>query len=132
MKKLNDIVAKLDIVQVIGSTDILISSIEFDSRRARPGRVFVAVKGTQVDGHDFIPQVEKSGSAAIVCQEFPLETNPSICYVKVMDSSKALAQLATAFYDFPSKALKLIGVTGTNGKTTIASLLYKMFTSLGL
>ena len=108
-----------------------IVSIEQDSRKVKPGSLFVAVKGTNVDGHTFIGQVIEAGATAIVCEELPSEINTKTTYIKVDDSNLALAMLASAWNGYPSEQLTLVGVTGTNGKTTIATLLYRLFTKLG-
>ena len=107
-----------------------ISSICFDSRKITQGALFVAVRGAQTDGHQYMQQVVEQGAAAIVCQEMPAHNLPIPCIV-VTDSKKALGQIASAFYGNPSQALKLVGVTGTNGKTTTATLLYRLFKELG-
>ncbi|HEY4797700.1 MAG TPA: UDP-N-acetylmuramoyl-L-alanyl-D-glutamate--2,6-diaminopimelate ligase [Bacteroidia bacterium] len=131
MKKLKDILYKAGLVEVVGSTDISVASICFDSRNAERGSLFIAVKGTQSDGHQFIPQVTGAGAAAIVCEKFPEKLNENVVYVKVADSEAALGIIASNFFENPSEKLKLVGVTGTNGKTTTATLLYRLFLSLG-
>ena len=109
-----------------------IRCIQFNSRKVEPGDLFVAVRGTQVDGHDYIPDAVAQGAAAIVCETLPAgDLNPEVSYVLVDDSARALALLAAAYYGHPSRKLKLTGVTGTNGKTTVATLLYDLFTALG-
>lgn len=131
MKQLKDILYKTGIVEVIGSTNVSISSVCFDSRKVSKDCLFVAVKGTQSDGHDFIEQAVKSNALAIVCEIFPANIEKDVTYIRVNNSSVALAFIATNFYDNPSSQLKLIGVTGTNGKTTIATLLFQLFKELG-
>ena len=131
MKKLKDILYKAGLVEVVGSTDISVSAICSDSRKVEKGSLFVAVKGTQSDGHKFISQVAEAGAVAIVCEELPKEKNKSVAYIKVSDSEAALGVIASNFFDNPSEKLKLIGITGTNGKTTTATLLYNLFLSLG-
>lgn len=121
----------LRIVEITGNPDVAISSVEFDSRRIAPGALFVATTGTAADGHQFISVAVQSGAIAIVCEQLPVELNPDVCYVKVENSAQALGHLASAWYDFPSSKLTLVGVTGTNGKTTIATLLYKLFSTMG-
>jgi len=131
MKKLKDILYKAGLVEVIGSTDVSVASICFDSRKTEKGSLFIAVKGTQSDGHKFIEQVTEKGSVAVVCEELPKQKNPNVTYIKVSDSEFALGIIASNFYDNPSEKLKLVGITGTNGKTTTATLLHHLFLSLG-
>lgn len=116
---------------MVGSTATPVGSIVFDSRRATGESVFVAVKGTQTDGHQYIQQVIEAGAKAVVCDHIPYDINPGVCYVEVPDSSEALGIMASNFYDNPSCSLTLIGITGTNGKTTTATLLYRLFLGLG-
>jgi len=108
-----------------------IVSIEQDSRKVKAGSLFVAVRGTNVDGHTFIPQVVEAGASAVVCESLPAEISNNVTYIKVDDCNLALAMLASAWNGYPSEQLTLVGVTGTNGKTTIATLLYNLFTKLG-
>lgn len=131
MNVLKDILYKVHIEAVQGSTDIAIHKIEFDSRKIELNDVFVAVRGTLSDGHDFIEKALNQGAIAIVCEELPSKIINGVTYVKVENSNEALAHLANNFYDNPSSKLRLVGVTGTNGKTTIASLLYQMFKKAG-
>ncbi len=131
MKSLKDILYKTAIVSATGSMSKSIGSIYFDSREVKKGGLFIAIKGTQVDGHTFIEEVIKRGAIAIVCETMPENLKDKITYVQVRNSSDSLGQIASNFYDNPSEELKLIGVTGTNGKTTIAKLLYDLFSLLG-
>lgn len=131
MKVLKDILYKVGIEAVHGTTDIAISKIEFDSRKVELNDVFVAIKGTLSDGHDYIQKALNHGAIAIICQEFPSVIVNGVTYIKVKDSNEALALLATNFYENPSEKIRLVGVTGTNGKTTIASLLYQLFKKAG-
>ncbi len=131
MMKLSRLLSVLNTEEVIGSTDKEITMITPDSRRVTQGAVFVAVRGTNVDGHSFIPVVSTSGVAAIVCEELPQYLESSITYVKVPNSAVALGFLASEWYDNPSRKLKLVGVTGTNGKTTTATLIYEMARLMG-
>ncbi len=122
MKLLKDILYKVGIEAVHGATDITISKIEFDSRKIELNDVFVAIKGTLSDGHHFIDKALSLGAIAVVCEEFPDVIVNGVTYVKVKDTNEALAFLAANYYENPSENIRLIGVTGTNGKTTIASL----------
>lgn len=131
MNILKDILYKVHIEAVQGSTDIAVNKVEFDSRRVELNDVFVAIRGTLSDGHDFIKKAVNQGAIAIVCEEFPSKIINGVTYVKVENSNEALAHLANNFYENPSSKLRLVGVTGTNGKTTIASLLYQMFKKAG-
>jgi UDP-N-acetylmuramoyl-L-alanyl-D-glutamate--2,6-diaminopimelate ligase len=131
MKLLKDILYKAGIVEVVGSTNLAITSLTFDSRNIEKDSLFIAVKGTQSDGHVYINDVIAKGAIAVLCEEFPAELNEKISYVKVLDSSAALGIVASNFYDNPSEKLKLVGVTGTNGKTTTVTLLFNLFKKLG-
>ena len=131
MKELKEILYQVRIEEVVGSTDIEIGEIQFDSRKVRDGDLFVAVKGTKMDGHQFIPEVIAQGAVAIVCEELPEKRSPEVTYVRTMDARLALAQLAANYYDNPSEKLNLVGITGTNGKTTSVSLLHSLFQKLG-
>ncbi len=117
--------------KLIGKTDIDIFDIQFDSRKIEPGSVFVATRGSASDGHSYISAAIVKGATAVVCEEIPAEIIPSTTYIKVDNSADALGKMASAWYGFPSSKLILVGVTGTNGKTTIATLLYKLFCELG-
>ncbi|HZH01618.1 MAG TPA: UDP-N-acetylmuramoyl-L-alanyl-D-glutamate--2,6-diaminopimelate ligase, partial [Flavisolibacter sp.] len=130
MKQLADILYKVPIKAVSGPTDIAVADIQIDSRKVQKGSVFVAVKGSSSDGHDFIGKAIASGATAIV-GETPYTPQSGITYVQVSDSAEAAGLMAHHFFDQPTYQLKLVGVTGTNGKTTIATLLYKLFTGLG-
>lgn len=131
MKLLSDIIYKVRLEEIIGSTHMAISSVTFDSRKVKKDSLFVATKGTAVDGHEFINKAIESGAIAIVCEELPENKNDSVTYVKVTDSSYALGIIACNFFDNPSEKLKLVGITGTNGKTTTVTLLFNLFKSLG-
>ena len=128
---LDDILQNVILQKVIGDTEISIKSIQFDSRKVESDSVFVATRGTASDGHQFIPMAIEKGAKAIVCEEIPAEINAEITYIMVANSADALGKMASAWYDFPSSKLTLVGVTGTNGKTTIATLLYQLFRQLG-
>ncbi|MBK0370377.1 UDP-N-acetylmuramoyl-L-alanyl-D-glutamate--2,6-diaminopimelate ligase [Flavobacterium agrisoli] len=131
MKILKDILYKVAIESVIGSTDVAVNKIDFDSRKIIGNDVFVAIKGTVSDGHDFITKAIELGANTIICEDLPETIVDAITYVKVKNANSALAFMAANYYDNPSAKLKLVGVTGTNGKTTIASLLYQMFSNAG-
>jgi UDP-N-acetylmuramoyl-L-alanyl-D-glutamate--2,6-diaminopimelate ligase len=131
MKLLSDILYKTGIVEVLGSTNIAINGIAFDSRKVERHGLFIAVKGETVDGHDFIDKAIELGAIAIVCERLPEVLKERVNYIKVKDSALALGYIASNFYDNPSNALKLVGVTGTNGKTTTVTLLYRLFMKLG-
>lgn len=131
MKLLSDILYKVRLEEVIGSTHMAIASVTFDSRKVKKGALFVAVLGTASDGHAFIQTAITNGAAAVVCEELPAEQVPNVTYVKVKDSSYSLGIIACNFFDNPSTNLKLVGVTGTNGKTTTVTLLFNLFKSLG-
>ena len=131
MKLLKDVLYKSGIESVSGSTDVNIVDVCFDSRTVREGSLFIAIRGTQVDGHEFMFTVVEKGAVAIVCEELPETLLTGITYVKVSNSALALAQIAANYYDNPSEKLKLVGVTGTNGKTTTVTLLFNLFRGLG-
>ncbi|MBU2972806.1 UDP-N-acetylmuramoyl-L-alanyl-D-glutamate--2,6-diaminopimelate ligase [Zobellia sp. B3R18] len=131
MKLLKDILFGASLTNVIGSTDVLVNAICFDSRKVKMDDVFVAIKGTVTDGHLYIAKAIDLGAKAIVCETLPEQTIDGVTYVEVKDGNTALAMMASNFYGNPSKNLKLVGVTGTNGKTTISSLLYQLFKKAG-
>ena len=128
---LRNILLDLEVIEQIGNLDISICDIVFDSRKVQEGSLFVAQRGTQIDGHNFIESAIKDGAKAIVLEQMPNEIQEGIAYIKVENSAKALAILARNYYDNPSSKLKLIGITGTNGKTTTVTLSYNLFKSLG-
>ncbi|WP_298237827.1 UDP-N-acetylmuramoyl-L-alanyl-D-glutamate--2,6-diaminopimelate ligase [uncultured Algibacter sp.] len=131
MIALKDILYKVTLNAVVGSTSIDVNAIEFDSRNVATGNVFVAIKGHVVDGHKYIDKAIEQGALAIICEALPPNLHEGITYVEVDNSGRALAVMASNFYDVPSENLKLVGVTGTNGKTTVASLLYQLFKKAG-
>ena len=131
MKKLKDILYKVAVESVYGSTDVTINALVFDSRKVSDDDMFIAIKGVVSDGHHYINDVIKNGATVIVCEDIPATIEQSIVYIIVKDTKKALAIMADNFYDNPSQHLYLVGITGTNGKTTIATLLYNQFKNAG-
>jgi len=131
MMELNKILAGIDVISFSGDKKKHIEKITFDSRNVSEGSLFVAVRGSQTDGHDYISNAVGSGASAIICEILPDSPDRKVCWIKVADSARALGKASSNFFGNPSTLLKLVGVTGTNGKTTIATLLYKMFTGLG-
>jgi UDP-N-acetylmuramoyl-L-alanyl-D-glutamate--2,6-diaminopimelate ligase len=128
---LSHILKDIEVKKVLGPTDICLSEITFDSRKVQHGTLFIAVRGTQSDGHDFIAGAIDLGAQAVVCEEIPDNQITGVTYVQVKDSAKALALLSSAWFGNPSYRLKLVGITGTNGKTTTITLLHRLFTTLG-
>jgi UDP-N-acetylmuramoyl-L-alanyl-D-glutamate--2,6-diaminopimelate ligase len=131
MMKLVEILKGIEVVSVSGTKNKVISGIEFDSRKVQKNSLFVAVKGYKTDGHNFISPALASGASAVICETLPENPEKTVCWIKTGDSAKALGLAASNFYGNPSSSLRLVGVTGTNGKTTIATLLYRMFIRLG-
>lgn len=131
MRALKDILYKVSLTSTIGDMEVAVKNIVFDSRKIEAEDVFVAVRGTQVDGHDFIELALDNGAKTIVCEDLPAEIRSGISYVQVVNTSRALGIMAANFFDNPSEKLKLIAVTGTNGKTTTVTLLYQLFMEMG-
>jgi UDP-N-acetylmuramoyl-L-alanyl-D-glutamate--2,6-diaminopimelate ligase len=131
VRELKDILYKVSLTSSYGDMNTLVKGICFDSRKVKEGFVFVAVKGTLTDGHDYIPKAEELGASVIVCEKLPGTINDKITYVTVRDSAHSLGVMASNYFGNPSEKLKLTGVTGTNGKTTTVTLLYKLFSALG-
>ena len=131
MKLLKDILYKVSVNAVYGDTNVKVAQVDFDSRKVVKDSLFVAQKGTSVDGHLYIDKAISLGATTIICEELPIRLEANITFIQVEDSNKTLAIIASNFYDNPSSKLKLIGVTGTNGKTTVASLLYQLFKKSG-
>ena len=129
--KLSELFNGIGFSEIIGYEEKTVTGIEFDSRLIKPGFLFVAQPGVISDGHKFISKSIENGATVVVCEQLPEEISSNITYIKVDDSNEALGKLASAFYNFPSQKLKVVGVTGTNGKTSIATLLYEMFLQLG-
>ncbi len=130
-KKLKEIIASVKVKQIIGDIDKTIDNVTNDSRKVAEGALFVAVKGVSIDAHTFIPAVIAAGATAVVCEDLPQDIDEKTTYIQVADSNIALAHIASAWYDHPSRKLKLVGVTGTNGKTTTATLLHEMAQLMG-
>ena len=131
MKQLNLLLANVRAIEIHNNHNAEVVSLTYDSRSVERGALFFAVRGTQSDGHNYIASAIERGATAIVCEQLPQQLNDAVCYVVVEDSNIAMAHIASAFYDNPSKELRLVGVTGTNGKTTTATLLYDMFMAMG-
>lgn len=131
MKLLSDILYKARLEEIIGSTHMAISSVTFDSRKVKKDTLFVATRGTATDGHQYIDKAIEAGAVAIVCEELPETQKENVTYIKVTDSTHALGFIACNYYDNPSRKIKLVGVTGTNGKTTTVTLLFNLFRTLG-
>ena len=128
---LDKLLQGVEVRSLVGDGTVAVGRLEFDSRKVVPDTLFFATRGTQADGHAYIPAAVAAGAAAVVCEELPAERPVGVTFVQVPDSTVALGQVASAFYGHPSRRLKLVGVTGTNGKTTTATLLYRMFRRLG-
>ena len=122
--RLHELLKYVTPVNMIGDAGIDITGVNIDSRKIEKGHLFVAIKGTQTDGHRFIPKALELGATAVLCEDMPEERQEGVTYVQVSSTEEAVGPVATVFYGEPSRHLKLVGVTGTNGKTTIATLLY--------
>jgi UDP-N-acetylmuramoyl-L-alanyl-D-glutamate--2,6-diaminopimelate ligase len=131
MIKIEDVLKGIKVISLSGERTSIISSIEFDSRRVSKESLFVAVKGSDTDGHEFINSAVTSGAVAVICERLPDILDEKVCWIKTDDSARALAYAASNFFGNPSSLLKLVGITGTNGKTTVATLMYRMFLQLG-
>ena len=129
--RLNELLKNVETLNIIGDVDVEITGVNIDSRRIEKGHLFVAIPGTVTDGHKFIPKAIELGATAVLCEKIPEEQTPEVTYVQVASTEDAVGKAATLFYGDPSRKLKLVGVTGTNGKTTIATLLYNMFRKFG-
>ena len=130
-KTIEKLISDIEVLQVTGDTSKMVTDVVCDSRLVTSGALFVAVRGVAVDAHQFLPQVARDGATAVVCETLPEVLSPQVTYIQVPDSTVALAHLASAWYDHPSSRLRLVGVPGTNGKTTIATLLYELARLLG-
>ena len=131
MKRLSELLDDVRVLEIENTLDPEIVGLEYDSRRVEVGTCFIAVVGVANDGHNYIDSAIERGARAIICQKMPKKRTNGISYVVVEDSNIAMAAMAAAIYDHPSEELRLVGVTGTNGKTTTATLLYDMFTAMG-
>ena len=131
MKVLNDILKDVQVLQVTGDVNAQVTGLCIDSRKAVAGMAFVAIKGTETDGHNYIAKAVENGVSIVICENMPAETATGVTYIKVKDSAQAAGLMAAAFYDYPSRQMQVVGVTGTNGKTTVATLLFKLFEELG-
>ena len=129
--KLNELLENVEVLNILGDTEVEITGVNIDSRKIEKGHLFIAIPGTQTDGHKFIPKAIEQGAVAVLCEYFPNKREPGISYIAVESTEDNVGKVATRFYGDPSTKLKLVGVTGTNGKTTIATLLYNMFRKLG-
>ncbi len=129
--KLSELLKNVSPIETVGSADKEIAGVSIDSRLVRDGHLFIAMKGTQVDGHKYIPKAIELGATAILLEDMPEDKTEGVTYIKVASTEDASGKVATAFYGYPSEKLQLVGVTGTNGKTTIATLLYNMFRKMG-
>ena len=130
--RINDLLREIQYTRVVlPKEEVEVNNVNIDSRLVEEGGLFIAIKGTQADGHAYIPAAEEKGATAIVCENMPEKQNPNIAYIVVPDAQAVAGKIATTFYGNPSQKLKLIGVTGTNGKTTIATLLYELFREMG-
>lgn len=130
MKTLNELLGNIKTLQVIGNNGVEVLALIIDSRKAENGCLFFAQKGTQTDGHAYIPQVVAAGAKVVVCEVVPEEQKEGVTYVKVENVATVIGPVAAAYFDYPSEGMKVVGVTGTNGKTTVATLLYKLFKQL--
>ena len=129
--KLNELLENVEVLNILGDTEVEITGVNIDSRKIEKGHLFIAIPGTQTDGHKFIPKAIEQGAVAVLCEYFPNKREPGVTYIAVESTEDNVGKVATQFYGDPSSKLKLVGVTGTNGKTTIATLLYNMFRKLG-
>jgi UDP-N-acetylmuramoyl-L-alanyl-D-glutamate--2,6-diaminopimelate ligase len=129
--KLDQVIKNIQVINQIGHSDLELTGINSDSRKIEAGHLFVAVKGTQADGHTYIPTAIKKGAVAVLCEDLPAELSENVTYIQVKDTEDAVGKAATAYYGDPTSKLELVGVTGTNGKTTIATLLYDTFRYFG-
>ena len=130
-KKLSELLAEVKTLEVKGNADVAVTGVVIDSRQVKEGYLFVAVRGSRVDGHEFVAKAVELGAVAVLCEELPAACAEGVTYVRVANTEQCVGEVASAFYGYPSKQLQLVGVTGTNGKTTIATVLYEMFRYMG-
>lgn len=131
MKNVRDIVAHIKTLKIEGAENVFVNGLQLDSRIVKANDAFFAIKGATQDGHNYIDEVIAKGATVIVCESLPSQLNSGVCYILVQNASQAAGEFAAAFYDFPSSNMKVVGVTGTNGKTTCATLLFQLFSALG-
>ena len=128
---LEELLKNIEVKSIAGSADVDIKDVDIDSRKVAAGHLFVAIKGTQTDGHQYIQKAIELGASAILCEDMPDERQPQVCYVQVASTEAVVGQVATTFHGDPTSKLKLVGVTGTNGKSTITHLIATWLTALG-
>ena len=129
--KLTEIICEIHPLEIVGDTNREVAGVEIDSRKIDKDMLFAAIRGTQVDGHQFISRAIEKGATTVLCEQLPETLADGVTYLRVDSTERAIGPVATAFYGKPSTHVKLVGVTGTNGKTTIATLLYNMFRAMG-
>jgi UDP-N-acetylmuramoyl-L-alanyl-D-glutamate--2,6-diaminopimelate ligase len=131
MKLLSELLVNVNVLEVVGTTNVAVNNLQLDSRKVTSGDCFFAVRGTSVDGHNFIEACIKQGATSIVCEELPKDLFSEVTYIKVSSTSIAMGYMANSFFDEPSSRMKVVGVTGTNGKTSVATLLFRLFRAFG-
>ena len=129
--KLSELVQRLKPLKIQGNADVNVLGVDIDSRKVQSNHLFIAVRGTQADGHNYIGRAIEAGASAVVCEQIPESAPENVTFVQVDNSEQVVGEIATTFFGRPSEKVKLVGVTGTNGKTTIATTLYNLFRALG-